>query len=421
MTDFVTGIDFGTTNSAAAISNANDTRMVPIDGAHDTMPTALYFPDNTHDVFIGHAAHRAYMSGDTTGRLMRSLKRILGTETMNGGTIINGRSYSFDTIIGYFIKNMKSQIDTAAGTDVTSVVMGRPVHFRDNDPAGDVRAQNELEQIARNVGFKNIEFQFEPIAAAFAHEQHISDEKLAIVVDIGGGTSDFTVIRLGKKYINKPNRMDDVLANTGVRIGGNDLDSDFAIQSFMPLFGMGGTYRSGNKIIDIPISPFVVLSTWSEINNLYNLKTLNMAREFRTFGTEPVKTNRFYEIISLQWGHTNLEHVEDAKIALSSHQATDVILEFLSDTPEFSVTRRVFENAIANNSELIMRCARECIKNAGVKTSDIELVILTGGTTEIPYITTLVRNLFPSAEISASNKMASVAIGLGHDARRRFL
>ena len=130
--------------------------------------------------------------------------------------------------------------------------MGRPVHFRDNDPSGDAQAQAELEKIARSVGFKHVAFQYEPIAAAFAHEQNLSSEKLAFVVDIGGGTSDFTVIRLSPTRKLKLDRSDDVLANTGVRIGGNDFDKDLSLKSFMPCFGLGSEYRSGDKNIKIP-------------------------------------------------------------------------------------------------------------------------------------------------------------------------
>ncbi len=421
MVKYVGGIDFGTTNSAASIADKNTTRMISIDGTHETIPTALYFPDASSNIFIGHAARDAYTSGDTNGRLMRSLKRILGTDAMSGGTVINGHHQSFETIIGYFIRYIKSQIDAIAGIPVDSVVMGRPVHFRDNDPAADVRAENELRRIAQSVGFKNIEFQFEPIAAAFAHEQHLTSEKLAVVIDVGGGTSDFTIIRLGPGRINHTNRTDDVLANTGVRIGGNDFDRDFALASVMPLFGMGGQYRSGEKLISIPPGPYISLSTWSAINEVYNLHTLNMARTFRAFGTAPEKTNRLYEIIYNRYGHANLEMVELAKIALSSNNTTRISLDFLTDVPVLDIMRSGFEASIAATTDAVIRCATKCVGMANVAPSDIDMVILTGGTTEIPYIANKIHQLFPSADVSSSNKMASVAMGLGMDARRRFL
>ena len=124
------------------------------------------------------------------GRFMRSLKRVLGTSLMNQGTLVNGASMNFSTIIASFLKQLKDKADLVAGQEIDSVVMGRPVHFVDNDPAADARAQAELKVIAQRIGFTHIEFQFEPIAAAFAHEARLTGEKLAIVADLGGGTSD---------------------------------------------------------------------------------------------------------------------------------------------------------------------------------------------------------------------------------------
>ena len=196
MTQYVAGIDFGTTNSSAAISDGKVVQMVDVENGKDTIPTTLFFPEKSNQVYYGRDAQERYTSGDVSGRFMRSMKRVLGTSLMKGGTVINGKSMRFDAIVGYFVKYLKQKIDKAAGQDVENVVMGRPVHFRDNDPEGDKRAEQELEKIALAAGFKQVAFQYEPIAAAFAHEQDITSDKLAFVVDIGGGTSDFTVIKL---------------------------------------------------------------------------------------------------------------------------------------------------------------------------------------------------------------------------------
>ena len=234
MTQYVAGIDFGTTNSSAAISDGKTVRMVDVENGKDTIPTALFFPDKSNNVYYGRDAQKKYTDGDNPGRFMRSMKRVLGTSLMKSGTVINGKPMHFEAIVGYFVKYLKQKIDKAAGQDVESVVMGRPVHFRDDDPEGDKRAKQELEKIALAAGFKQVAFQYEPIAAAFAHEQDITSDKLAFVVDIGGGTSDFTVIRLSPDRKHAFDRTSDVLANTGVRIGGNDFDKALSMKSFMP-------------------------------------------------------------------------------------------------------------------------------------------------------------------------------------------
>ena len=420
MTKYVAGIDFGTTNSAAAISDGNAPRMVDVEGGKDTIPTALFFADKTKRVHYGRDAQNKYTNGDGSGRFMRSMKRILGSQTMRGGTVVNGKMTRFDTIIEYFVKHLKQKIDKAAGTKVEYVVMGRPVHFRDNDPAGDAQAQAELEKIALAAGFKHVAFQYEPIAAAFAHEQNLTSEKLAFVVDIGGGTSDFTVIRLSPERKFKLDRTEDVLANTGVRIGGNDFDKALSMKSFMPCFGLGTEYKSYNKNITIPTSPYISLSTWSSVNEVYNYKTLNMVRGYTVWGLEPEKTKRLYEIIENRLGHKNLDYVENAKMALSSQQDYEIVLDFLTDAPLVKTNRSVFEDSIKSDMAKIEKSVQECIAQAGIKNTDIELVILTGGSTEIPYVSRVMQSYFPNAELSSANKMASVGLGLAYDAMRRF-
>lgn len=161
---------------------------------------------------------------------MRSMKRVLGSNLMSVGTRINNKPVKFEFILGKFLKNIKEKSDIFAGREIENVVMGRPVHFRDDDPKGDARAQDELKMIAQSVGYKNIEFQYEPIAAAFAHETKIPNETLACIVDIGGGTSDISIVKLGEKLQKKLDRTDDILASTGVRIGGNDFDKNLSIK-----------------------------------------------------------------------------------------------------------------------------------------------------------------------------------------------
>ena len=295
MPEYVAGIDFGTTNSSAAISDGKTVRMVDVENGKDTIPTALFFPDKSNQVYYGRNAQNEYTSGDKPGRFMRSMKRVLGSPLMRGSTVVSGKSMRFDAVVGYFVKYLKQQIDKAAGRDVECVVMGRPVHFRDNDPEGDKRAEQELEKIAIAAGFKQVAFQYEPIAAAFAHEQDIKSDKLAFVVDIGGGTSDFTVIRLSPERKLNFDRASDVLANTGVRIGGNDFDKALSMKSFMPCFGLGTEYRSYNKNISLPTAPFISLSTWSSVNDVYNYKTLNMVKGYVVWGLEPEKTKRLWQ------------------------------------------------------------------------------------------------------------------------------
>lgn len=418
---YVAGIDFGTTNSAVSVSDGGEPHMIQIGHSSTTIPSALFFDESTRCVFMGYDAYNKYREPFSEGRFMRSLKRILGTPIMSTGTQIYGKNTKFEDIIAYFIQHLKEKLDTSVNQSVTDVVIGRPVHFRDNDSSGDETAQKQLGQIAQKVGFKNIGFQYEPIAAAFAHERKLTSEHLALVVDIGGGTSDFTVIRLGANLMNKPDRTDDILANTGVRIGGNDFDHAFAIDKFMPEYGLGSMYRSGDKILPIPNAPYIDLATWSAVNRVYTASVWNLMRSIQIGAQEPDKISRMMDILQNNLGHTNLDYIEMAKIQLSSQDIIKQRFEFLSDCPEFTTHVSEFINAIKNNVEKIVLAMNACLSQASIRNTDIDLIILTGGSTQIPYVYNIFKSMFPRAVISDSNKMDSVGLGLAYDAKRRFM
>ncbi|MCL2017550.1 MAG: Hsp70 family protein [Alphaproteobacteria bacterium] len=421
MAKISTGIDFGTTNSTAAITDIDGVRLVPLEATHTTIPTALYFPGDSHKVYFGRDAVAQYIDGNSDGRLMRSIKRILGSPLMNTtGTKVGGQLLAFEEIIKTFIRYLKEKIDSAAGMGIENVVLGRPVHFRDNDPDGDHAAESQLRHIAIAAGFKNIEFQFEPIAAAFAHERLLSAEKLACVLDIGGGTSDFTVIRLSPLLCNRMDRSADVLASTGVRVGGNDFDKNLSLKSFMPEFGMGTKLTGSGKILPMPSAPYFTLSTWNEINDLYEWKSIKQIEKWLFQSKSPEKLERLFEIARQRLGHKNLGIVEDTKIRLSDTAKVEIIMDFLSDNPVITATRKNFDAAISDSIMRIKKSIDICLRQAFVTSGEIDLVILTGGSTEIPRINELARAQFPNAELSVSDKFSSVGMGLAYDSARKF-
>ncbi len=419
---FSCGIDFGTTNTSAAVADGiSEPKLVSVEGNSVTIPTALFFADGGH-VYFGREAMKLYINGEK-GRCMRSLKRVLGTDLMSTGTNVNGKMLKFENILSYFLKHIKTKIDATANADVADVVIGRPVHFRDNDSAGDDKAQDELKRIARDAGFKNIEFQYEPIAAAFAHEKAVEGEKLACVVDIGGGTSDFSIIKIGKNLINKINRQDDILASTGIRIGGNDFDKDLALKSFMPEFGfggMGGGKTKYEKVLPLPTAIYRDLAEWSKINTLYVPKEINMAKKMLLAAHEPEKVKRLSEILQNELGHTLLTAVEQTKIALTEKEKISIALDFLADAPVISANKNSFEDSLQNDVRKIAESVQECLIQAQAKPQDIQLVVLTGGSTEIPYIKQAICSQFCNAELAQSNKLSSVGLGLAYDSMRKF-
>ncbi len=411
------GVDFGTSNSAITVHSNDEVKIIEAEPGKVTIPSALFFVDRQPEIHFGRSAIQLFLAGKE-GRFMRSLKRVLGTSVMKQGTLINGRLMKFDKIIGSFIQNLKEKAENTLQDDLEDVVMGRPVHFVDGDPEADHRAQAELHEIARNVGFKNIAFQFEPIAAAYAHEATLTSEKLALIADIGGGTSDFTVIRLSNKYLAKSDRTADILANSGIRIGGNDLDKALSLLSFMPAIGYGTTY--GEKNLPVSVKPFQDLSEWSKVNFLYTNKIRMQIRQILAQSHDKERFKRVLAVIEEEKGHTLLQEVEQVKISLTQSQETHANLDFIANDLTIRVERKEFEHAIQDHLAHVSKTALECIRSAGLQPKAINLIVLTGGSTEIPLVQHEFKRLFPQAAISDENKLSSVATGLAYDSIRTF-
>ena len=411
------GIDFGTSNSSIAIATDNQIRLVPIEAQSVTAPSAMFFTRKGNIPYYGREAMSKFLSKQP-GRLMRSLKRVLGTTIMKQGTMVNGELMKFDQIIAAYLQNLKSKADEDAGQEIENVIMGRPVHFVDNDLDADIRAQSELKAIARILGFKNIEFQFEPIAAAFAHEVTISGEKLALVADLGGGTSDFTVIRLSNKYIQKHDRSGDILANTGIRVGGNDFDKDLSLAAIMPELGYKSTY--GEKNLEVPLRHYYDLSEWSKVNFLYTTKIISQTRQLLYESHDKNRFKRLLQVLEQETGHAVLAVTEETKIALTDQEMYLTPFDFVEEGVKVEVTREQFDEAISLQIQKIAKAALQCIADAAVVNDDIELVILTGGTTEVPAVQEAFKKLFPNAAIADENKLSSVGLGLAYDSKNKF-
>eukprot|EP01041_Mallomonas_annulata_P015502 gene15502-32770_t len=229
------GIDFGTSNSAMAWADVRGTaRLIPLEGTAVSMPTAVFYNSEDSTTHFGRDAVAQYLSG-TEGRLMRSLKSLLGSPLLLETTVVNHQQISFQEIVATFLAALRERAAQTLGVAPTKVVMGRPVHFVDDDLERDALAQDSLLQAAQAVGFRQVSFQLEPIAAALDYERRLDRESVVLVVDLGGGTSDFTVVRLGPQRMKLANRAGDVLATTGVHIGGTDFDKYLSLSAVMPL------------------------------------------------------------------------------------------------------------------------------------------------------------------------------------------
>ena len=404
----VLGIDFGTSNSAATLINASGAlQVIPLDGAKAEMPTALFFASETHTVLYGSEAMQAYLNG-TEGRLLRSLKSLLGSRLMDEYTAVGDKSIRFFDIVVLFFKELKRRCEAHVGQHLTHAVLGRPVHFVDDDAERDLLAQETLGRAALEAGFTHIAYQMEPIAAALDYEQRVTQETTALVVDIGGGTSDFTVIRLNPARSTQSDRSADILATTGVHIGGTDFDRLLDLATVMPHLGYKHV-GTGGRIV--PSSVFFDLSTWHLIHQAYTRKALHFAKELWTDYTDQALHRRLMDALEEQHGHRMLAGVEAAKIACSiSGDSALVNLDFLDRTLTPTIDAQNMELALHTSIAQVVQCAQECVAAAGLQ--GVDAVYLTGGSSALRTLIEALRLAMPQATLVEGNRFGGVAAGL---------
>ncbi len=406
----VLGIDFGTSNSAAAlIGTDGHLQLVPLGEDRADMPTALFFANETQTVLYGSEAMQAYLAG-TEGRLLRSLKSLLGSRLMDEYTAVNGQSLRFYDILVLFFKELKRRCEAHAGQPLTHAVLGRPVHFVDEDSERDEQAQATLQQAARDAGFTHLSCQLEPIAAALDYEQRVQGETTALVVDIGGGTSDFTVIRLNPARSHLRDRRADILATTGIHLGGTDFDRLLDLAAVMPLLGYRHQGTGGRPV---PNSVFFELSTWHLIHQAYTRRALHFARELRPSYADPVLHQRLMQVLDGQHGHRLLSAVEAAKIVCSeAGRMAAIALDFLGTGLNASIDAKSLHEALQAPVAQVVQCAQACVRATGQ--TSVDVVYLTGGSSALRPLIDALRLAMPQAKLVEGNRFGGVAAGLAH-------
>lgn len=417
MTVLPCGIDFGTSNSAVGVVEAGKARLLPIQHGASSVPTALFFSFDEDAVRFGQEALDHYFAREP-GRYLRAIKSVLGTNLFTETTQIKRRRYEFGEIVAAFLGFLRSAAGDSLGTPPTQVVMGRPAFFVDDDADADRAAEQQLEAAARAAGFKHIAFQFEPIAAALDYEQTVRSEEIALVVDIGGGTSDFSIVRVSPERAKSTDRRSDILGFTGVHIGGTDFDRQLAMRRVMPDLGHGSRLKRVG--LEAPSWYFHDLATWHRIHALYEPKVLAEVRSVRWDSAEPEKIERLMRVLEERKGHELLAKVEAAKIELSDAQ--NVRLDLADSVADISMTigRADLESAVSESLERIHTRIDSVLGMAGLTPSSISAVFLTGGATRMPSVRKAIVAALPAARLVAGDTFGSVATGLALDAAKRF-
>jgi hypothetical chaperone protein len=414
----VCGLDFGTSNSTIARRDSGGVpQLLKLEDGRETIPSVIFFGFEDDSLHFGRQAVAEYVTG-ADGRLMRSLKSVLGTSLIGDTTRVKARSYGFIEILGIFIAELKRRAEAELGGAVDTVVCGRPVHFVDDDPAADAAAQDQLEGAVRAQGFAHVDFQFEPIAAALDYERQVTDERLALIVDLGGGTSDFSVVRVSPERARAADRGGDILSTAGVHVGGTDFDRLLSMGKVMPELGLGTRTLDGKR--HLPVAPYYDLSTWHRINRLYTAQTLRDLRGTQREARTPERVAMMIELIEDRLGHRLAGAVEAAKIALSDHDETPFAFPVRDRVLQTMMTINDLTEALRNSVERIESTIEEALRRAGVQRRAIDSLILTGGSTQVPAIAARLRALFPKAELVRTDVLGSVGLGLALDAARKF-
>jgi hypothetical chaperone protein len=422
-------IDFGTSNSAVALpQGAAGVRLVELEPGQPTMPTAVFYRADTPpqqleaERLYGRAAVAAYVEG-TDGRLMRSMKSILGSSLLDQATDIGGgRSVRYRDVVTGYLRHLKRLAEAEAGQPLQRIVLGRPVFFVDDDPARDRQAQAALETAARSVGWTEVQFQYEPIAAALDHESHIDREQLVLVADIGGGTSDFSLVRVGPSRRGRAERRDDILGNHGVHLAGTDFDRHLELAAILPLLG----YRSrrpakpGEAAREVPSGIYFDLATWHLINTVYGPARVAELRAMRSWYEDPRHHRRLMTAVEERLGHALAAAAEQGKIDVATNGTAAIDLGLLEPELQAELQEAQAATAIETDLQRIVDAAVATATMAGVARDAVDVVYFTGGSTGLRPLVARIAAEFPAAATVRGDRYASVAQGLGLHARAVF-
>jgi len=416
-------IDFGTSNSAVAVTSPKGKaiQLVPLEAAATSMPTAVFFNAEDGTQLFGRAAVAAYVDGHE-GRLMRSIKSILGSDLADRTTEVGlGVAVPYLDVVIAYLRELKQQAERHLGGVIDRAVIGRPVFFVDNDRSRDAVAENTLRQAAHFAGFREVVFQYEPIAAALDFEQSLNAETLVLVADIGGGTSDFSIVCVGPGQRLQPDRSADILANHGVHIAGTDFDREVSVAAIMPHLGLGSTGRASTSGPSrVPSATYFDLATWHLINTVYTPNRIIELRQMINLYADIAMHRRLMTTVEKRLGHELAASAETAKIDVSQTGTANIDLSMVEAGLAAHFDAEGQRKALANGMHRIVHAAQETLRLADLCADDIGALYFTGGSTGFAALTDAIATVVPGAARITGDRFASVVTGLGVHAARHF-
>lgn len=403
MRQITLGIDFGTSNTAAAVLEGGRPRIIPLEAGKDTLPTAVFLDYAERRTLVGGAAVQAMIDG-RYGRFMRSLKSILGTPLARERRQFLNEKLTLLEIIARFLAEVRARAEATTGAQIKSVVSGRPVHFHSADAARDRQAEVDLAESYRMAGFTDVRFLHEPEAAALAAGP---GKGVGLIVDIGGGTSDFTLFRSKHAGI-------EIIASHGVRIGGTDFDRALSLAQVMPLLGLGGELKNelGPGRNDVPPALFHELASWEKIAFVYGPEAVRDAKRMARLAVTPAPLKRLVTVLEMELGHDIAFAVEAAKIAANRDGQGEIRLDPLEKGLRPLLSQADLLSGLWPFADRIRTAAQETLVKAGLQPDQIDRVIFVGGSSLVGVIDRLMRSTFAQAAFEYSEVFTAVVDGL---------
>ena len=404
----VLAIDFGTSNSAAGINVGGKAQILELEQGRQTLPTALFFDFEEKEIAYGSQAEQALFEG-AWGRYMRALKSLLGTPLIRESSVFLGKRMSYIEIVARFLAEMKARAEAQTDRSFTRALSGRPVRFH-GDGKRDAQALEDLRECYGLAGFTDVYFMNEPEAAARAQTQVLQMGDLGLVIDIGGGTSDFTLFRSAKGGAI------DIVHSEGLRLGGTDFDRLLSFEHVMPLLGRGSQIRHafGAETHLAPNAIFADLATWQKIPFLYAPDTRRAAKDLLQYAVEPEKLARLHRVLEDERGHDLAFAVEAGKIALNTKPLASVDVNL--DALQAKFTTPLYALALAHtlqpSAHQIAEMAQHCTQQAGLASKDVTHLIFVGGSSLMQVVQDAVTRTFPKAQSHHGAALTGIIEGL---------
>ncbi|MDA9556481.1 molecular chaperone [Vibrio sp.] len=357
------------------------------------------------DILFGQKALDLYLESPQDVYYIKSPKSFLGSIGLRDVQL----SF-FEDLVCSMMVNIKSQAESHLQENIEQTVIGRPVNFMGlGGEESNQQAEGILKRAALRAGFKDIEFQFEPVAAGLDYEATLSQDKLVLVVDIGGGTTDCSLLKMGPSWATHFDRSESLLGHTGQRVGGNDLDIHLAFKRLMADFGMGSQKVSG---LDMPMTQFwnpIAINDVQAQRKFYGFDNVKDLKMLYKEAKDPEKLARLMQVQRDSLGYRIVREAEKSKIQLGEHETHQTSLIIGKETISRSINRQELDNAIESSTAKIQALVKEAVVQAQVKP---DVIYMTGGSARSPILQKAVRDILPNIEVVSGNYFGSVTAGL---------